>query len=77
MRVYASIIPQDRGQYGWMACDRDICLYSDQPRPFARPLLRCIKHGALLTYVSALTGLPEREARKRWRQLRQRKAERD
>jgi hypothetical protein len=67
MRVYASIVPQDRGQCGWMACDRGICLYSDQRR---RPLLRCIKHGALLTYVSALAGLAERAARKRWREIR-------
>lgn len=67
----------DRNQAGWMICDEGICLYSDQPRPGARPLLRCIKHGAILTYASRYTGLTEREARKRHTEARAAERERE
>jgi hypothetical protein len=44
----------------WLICDQGICLYRETAR-----VDRCIKHGAILTYVPEYFGLSEREARRR------------
>jgi len=46
---------------GWIVCDRNICIYQEHASPGKRPLLRCIKHGAILNYRSRLTGARTRE----------------
>ncbi len=46
---------------GWLVCDKERCLYREDAR-----LDRCIKHGAILSYRTFLTGATTREeARKR------------
>jgi hypothetical protein len=65
---------------GFLVCDRGVCLYVDRPA-FGVPCRResphrCIRHGALLTYVPEYTGLSEGEARKRHRAVRAARAER-
>lgn len=50
---------------GWLICDRNVCLYSEWG---ARKLDRCVKHGAILTWLGWGTGWTRAAVRAKMRE---------
>jgi len=50
------------GEGTWALCDEGICLYGPARNP-RRALLRCIKHGAILTQEPKFNGMIRKQVR--------------